>query len=222
MFNLDLITNLPTLERIDGGEYRLYKKEDGTLYPSVTSVIGAMSDSSWLDDWKSRVGEEEAKRVSGRATKRGSIIHQLCEDLVLNKPIDLSKHMPINVLMFRQLEKIIKKSVNNIRGSELFLYSDKLKIAGACDLVADFNNKKSIIDFKTSNKPKSLEDIAGYFLQVAIYCYMLWERTGIMHQQLVVLICVEQAIDGQIFVQDVKDWIKPASEICKKFHKTNF
>jgi hypothetical protein len=35
------------------------------------------------------------------------------------------------------------------------------------------------IDWKTSNSFKHRDDIGGYFLQVAIYAYMFWERTGV-------------------------------------------
>ena len=40
---------------------RVYTTPDGNKYPSVTTVLGAGSDQSWLQEWKDRVGEKEAR-----------------------------------------------------------------------------------------------------------------------------------------------------------------
>jgi len=216
MFDHNLI-ELPRLERIDGA-IRQYKTPTGLLYPSVTTVIGAASDKSGLDDWRRAVGEEEANRVSTRAARRGTEVHRLCEDLVLNRPVDLRREMPFNVQMYRQLEQKLKENVTNIRGSELFLYSDKLKVAGACDLIADYAGKPSIIDFKTSGKNKRKEWIEGYFLQATMYSYMFWERTGILHPQLVIMIAVEEENKAQIFIESATNYLAKAKQICEQFH----
>ena len=216
MFDHDLI-ELPRLERIDGA-IRQYKTPAGLLYPSVTTVIGAASDKSGLDNWRKAVGEEEANRVSTRAARRGTAVHALCEKLVLNETVDLRSEMPFNVHMYRQLERELRAHCGNIRGSALFLYSDKLRVAGACDLIADWDGKKSIIDFKTSGKLKRKDWIEGYFLQCTLYSYMFWERTGIMHSQIVVAIAVEEENEAQIFIENVGNYIDRAKAICDQFH----
>lgn len=218
MFEHNLI-ELPRLERIDGA-IRLYKTPAGVLYPSVTTVISASADKSGLDDWRKAVGEEEANRVSTRAARRGTEVHRLCEDLVLNRPIDLRREMPFNIQMYKQLESKLKENVTNIRGSELFLYSDKLRVAGACDLIADYAGKPSIIDFKTSGKHKKKEWIEGYFLQATLYSYMFWERTGIFHNQIVIMIAVEEESNAQIFIEKASDYIVEAKRICDTYHSS--
>ena len=216
MFNVDLI-ELPSLVRIDG-EQRHYLTPTGEKYPSVTTVLDKTSDKSHLVKWKARVGEEEAARVTKRATTRGTAVHSLCEKYVLNQPIDISKEMPFNVHMFKQLEKFLHANVNNIRGSESSLYSHKLKVAGSCDLIASYRNHAAIIDFKTSNKLKKLEWIENYFLQCAMYSYMFWEMTQQYHPKLVVAIAVEEETEAQIFEQDVNDWIDKAKDRCNRYH----
>ena len=216
MFQHDLI-ELPALVRIDG-EQRHYLTPTGEKYPSVTTVLDKTSDKSHLVKWKARVGEEEAARVTKRATTRGTAVHSLCEKYVLNQPIDISKEMPFNVHMFKQLEKFLHANVNNIRGSESSLYSHKLKVAGSCDLIASYRNHAAIIDFLTSNKLKKLEWIENYFLQCAMYSYMFWEMTQQYHPKLVVAIAVEEETEAQIFEQDVNDWIDKASDRCKRYH----
>lgn len=216
MFNVDLI-ELPKLVRIDG-EQRYYETPTGQKYPSVTTVLDKTSDKSALIAWRKRVGEEEANRVSKRATTRGTAVHLLCEKLVLNEEIDLTKEMPFNVQMFRQLEGFLKENVNNIRGSESSLFSHKLKVAGSCDLIANYKNYAAIIDFKTSNKTKRKDWIENYFLQCAMYSYMFWEMTQLYHPKLVVAIAIEEEDQPQIFEEDVNNWIDKAKDRCKTYH----
>lgn len=216
MFNHDLV-ELPQLVRLDG-EIRHYLTPTGEKYPSVTTVLDKTSDKTALYAWRKRVGEDEANRVSTRATRRGTAVHTLCEKFVLNEPIDLSEEMPFNVHMFKQLERFLQANVNNIRGSESSLFSHKLKVAGSCDLIANYRNHAAIIDFKTSNKNKRKDWIENYFLQCAMYSYMFWEMTQIYHPKLVVAIAVEEEDEAQIFVEDVNDWIDKARDRCTRYH----
>lgn len=219
MFNLNLV-ELPKLKRIDGAT-RLYETPTGEKYPSVTTVLGATSDKTGLYEWKKRVGEEEAARVSRRATTRGTALHSLWEKLVLNEEFDREavrqKHL-MNFHMYEQIEKVLLDNVNNIKSSEGSLFSHKLKVAGSVDLIADYKGKPSIIDFKTSGKEKRKEWISGYFLQTAMYSYMYWEMMQDMHAQLVVMIAVEDSNEAQVFTENASKWIDQARNLCKQYH----
>ncbi len=216
MFRHNLI-ELSSLVRIDG-EQRHYLTPTGEKYPSVTTVLDKTSDKSHLMKWKARVGEEEAARVTKRATTRGTAVHTLCEKYVLNEAIDLSKEMPFNVAMFKQLERFLHANVNDIRVSEGSLYSHKLKVAGSVDLVASYQGKPAIIDFKTSTKLKRLDWIENYLLQASMYSFMLWEMTQIHHPTIVIAISVEEEEQAQIFVENASDWISKARDRCKRYH----
>lgn len=216
MFEHDLI-ELPKLVRIDG-EQRYYETPTGEKYPSVTTVLDKTSDKSALFQWRARVGEEEAARVTKRATTRGTAVHTLCEKLVLNEEVDLTNEMPFNVAMYRQLERFLKKNVNDIRVSEGSLFSHKLKVAGSVDLVASYQGKPAIIDFKTANRNKKREWIENYFLQASMYSFMLWEMTKIYHPTIVIAIAVEEEYDPQIFVDSAANWIDKAKERCTRYH----
>lgn len=222
MFDLNLV-ELPKLKRIDGAT-RLYETPTGEKYPSVTTVLGATEDKSGLFEWKKRVGEEEAARVSRRATTRGTALHSLWEKLVLNEEFDREearqKHL-MNFHMYEQIERILKDDVNNIKCSEGSLFSHKLKIAGSVDLIADYKGKPSIIDFKTSGKPKRKEWISGYFLQTALYSYMYWEMMQDMHAQLVIMIAVEQDNMPAVFTDNASKWIDAARQRVKQYHSMN-
>lgn len=219
MFNVDLL-ELPSLIRIDG-EQRYYETPTGEKYPSVTTVLDKTSDKSHLIAWRKRIGEEEAAKKTARAAGRGTATHLLCEKLVLNEPIDLKDEMPISIHLFKQLEKVLKADVNNIRASEAQLFSHKLKIAGSVDLIATYKNYPAIIDFKTSEKNKRKDWIENYFMQAAMYSYMLYEMTQVYHPWLVVAIAVEEEQDAQVFVEHVNDWISKAKKRCETYHSMN-
>ena len=121
----------PEVIRMDLPEGRRYKVPSGKLYPSVTTVTGHLSNAS-LDAWKKRVGEEEAARISKRATDRGTRIHTLCEDFLKGKnpQADL-----VDMDMWSDLRPVIDK-IDNIHALESKLYSDKLEVAGTVDCIA--------------------------------------------------------------------------------------
>ena len=219
MFNHDFV-ELPKLIRNDGG-IRTYTTPTGEKYPSVTTVLDKTSDKSHLFRWKKRVGEEEAAKITKRASTRGTATHLLCEKLILNKSYNLKDERPIDVHLFKQLEPWLKENVNNIRVSEGSLFSHKLKVAGSVDLIANYKNYAAVIDFKTSLKDKRVEWIENYFMQTAMYSYMFWEMTQIYHPKLVVAIAVEEENRPQIFEEHVNDWITKAQDRCVKYHLIN-
>lgn len=216
MFIIDLI-ELPKLIRNDG-DVRTYETPTGEKYPSVTTVLSKTKDQSHLLAWRKRIGVEAATKITAQAGRRGTATHLLCEKFVLNEDIDLTKEMPVSVHLFTQLQKFLINNVNNIRVSEGSLYSHKLRVAGSVDLVATYRNHAAIIDFKTSGKNKRADWIEDYFIQAAMYSYMLWEMTQMYHPKLVIAIAVEEESEPQIFEQDVHDWITKAKDRCNKYH----
>jgi len=216
-FNHNLVP-LQFLNRIDG-EQRYYETPTGEKYPSVTTVLDKTSDKSALDAWRLRVGEDEAARISKRATVRGTAVHTLCERFVLNEDLRLEHEMPFNVDMFKQLQGFLAADVDNIMASEGQLFSHKLKVAGSCDLIAEYRRKKAIIDFKTSTKPKNVEWIENYFIQATMYSFMFWEMTGIHCPTIVIAIAVEEEDKPQIFVDSAKNWLNAARNRCKLYHE---
>ena len=215
-FKLDLL-DVPVLKRIDG-DIRLYETPTGERYPSVTTVIGALSDKSGLDVWKQRVGEAEAEKIKERSAKRGTAMHNICERFVLNEDLKLKHEMPIPVSMFRQVERVLVEHMDNVRSSEGRLFSHKLKVAGSVDLVADWKGKPAIIDFKTARSERRLEWIDSYMIQTTLYSMLLYEMFGISHPNIAVIIALEDNNYAQVFEDHVKNWIKPAIKMCQDYH----
>lgn len=208
---------LPSLTRIDG-DIRMYETPTGEKYPSVTTVLSAMSDKTALNAWRKRVGEDFANKRTKQAANRGTIVHKLCEEYVFNREVDMSAEMPINKMMYQQLERVLDQNVDNIMVSEGMLYSHKLKIAGSVDLIARWKGKKATIDFKTSFKRKRKEWIENYFMQASMYSFMLWEMTGIACPTIVILIAVEEENECQVFEDSASNWIDKARDMCERYH----
>ena len=137
-------------EYVDGQRY--YVLPDGlTKLKSVTTVLGEKLDKTALLEWKKRIGEEEANRISKIATRRGNAIHSIAERYVLNEERYYSSNeMPVNVDSFIPIKAALDAHVDNILGVELPLWSKALGCAGRTDLVAQYDGITSIIDFKTS------------------------------------------------------------------------
>jgi len=189
------------LERIDSPDGRLYKTPSGESYPSVTTVTGIHSKQSIME-WKKKVGEEAANRISTRAANRGTRIHSLCENWLLGTPSepDIFDHALFSSLI-PQLELI-----DNIHALESPLYSHHLQVAGTVDCIAEYNGKLSVIDFKTSEKLKNRDWIHGYFMQTSAYAVMFEELTGIPVGRMTIIIGVDNE-DPQVFQERRDDWI---------------
>ena len=194
--------NFPELKATTTKEGRRYQVDD-TFYPSVTTVIGHSKKKSIME-WRKRVGEDEANRISKRASTRGNKCHKLAELYLSNKDISKYKDDPLSMGMFHQIKPYIDK-INNIHALEAPLYSHTLKLAGRVDCIAEYEDELAIIDFKTSSKTKREEWIQDYFSQETAYAIMFQELTGQKVKKLVTIIAVETGTP-QIFV--IRDKIK--------------
>ena len=202
-----------SLNQINTAKGRFYETPSGKKYPSVTSVLGMM-DKSGLMEWRKRVGEEEANRVSARASNRGTVIHSLCEQYLYGKDPQPSM---FDQYMFNSLKRHLDR-IDEIHALETRLYSNYLQVAGTVDCVAKFDGKLSVIDFKTSGRVKSKEDIPGYFIQTSAYAVAFEELTGIPVSRLVIIMGVDND-DALVFTEKRDNWIGQFMELREAYGK---
>lgn len=215
-YNLDLITNLPILEQVDIGGKRHYSGVGGKPYPSVTTVLSAdPSSKKGLDRWRKRVGEEEANKVSTQALSKGNDVHEMIERHILGE--EQTKMMPNVKALFAGLRDVADARINNVRMVEGQLFSHHLEVAGTVDLVAEFDGRLSIIDWKTSSKEKPRKFINNYFKQESAYAVMFEERTGIPIEQLVTIIAHPEGT--QVFVEHRDNWIEGFKDLRELYEK---
>lgn len=199
-----------TTESINGRRH--YVLPDGRKFRSVTTVLSEKMDKTALLEWRKKVGEEEAQKISTQAARRGTAVHSIAERYVLNEDNYVLDSMPSGIDSFNSIKILLDKHVDNILGVELPLYSSALETAGRCDLIAEFDGVPSVIDFKTSRKLKKEEWIESYFLQTACYAMMFERLYSIAIPQVVVMIAVDHE-EPQLFVKDRKDYIKRVIDI---------
>ena len=181
---------------------RFYVTPDGNKYPSITTVLSGRAKEG-INAWRQRVGEAVANNIMRTAAKRGTAVHELCENYLNNEELKNQEVLPL--AMFTLLKPELD-NINNIVMQEGGLYSDEWGVAGRVDCIAEYDGKLTVIDFKTSTKEKKEEWIENYFIQCTAYCEMFEERYGRAIDQIAVLIVCE---DGalQTFVKDKKDYL---------------
>jgi hypothetical protein len=199
---------------------RFYTVPSGKAYPSVTTVLAEHSRKG-IEEWTKKVGVEEATRIKNRAGVWGSTFHDMVERHL--KGQDLTEEVqslnPLDRRGFRTFIPLLKR-ITGIRLQEGALYSDELRLAGRVDCVADFDKTLSIIDFKTSRKPKVVSYIENYLMQATAYSIMVQERYGWVPKKLVILICVE-AHKPQVFTCNPSYYIKPLLKYRDLYEKTH-
>lgn len=188
-------------------------------YPSVTTVLAADPEKQKsLAQWRARVGDEEADRVSRHATNRGEIVHQICEDYINNVEDHLSDRFDANA-MFLDLKPKLDDNIGYVVAQEVPLVSHVLRLAGRVDLIAEWDGELSIIDFKTSRKPKKEEWIGDYKKQISAYAAMVYEMTNIAIQRGVVAITVE-GDTPQIFTFNPWSHLRDLHDTIKLYEET--
>ena len=143
----------------------------GEKLPSVTSVIkSTMSeeDKASLENWKERVGHKEANRIKNEASSRGTSMHSYIEDFLRGRINE--SFFENNAQYIRMSKEIIDKGIKGkleeIYGIEATLQNPENKYAGTADLIGVYQGQEAIIDFKQANKPKKVDYIQDYFLQL--------------------------------------------------------
>tara|TARA_B100001996_G_scaffold352564_1_gene313333 strand:+ start:294 stop:968 length:675 start_codon:yes stop_codon:yes gene_type:complete len=210
--------SLPT-ENIDGKRY--YVTPTGEKYPSVTSVTGLMNRKG-IQEWRKRVGEKKANKISTQAARHGTSAHQLFEDYIRNDNFEekFKGAMPTTQQAFISLEKELNQ-IGTVHGLESPLYSHNLQLAGRVDCIAEWDGKLSVIDFKTSAKPKRTEWIQNYFVQETAYAKMFEELTGQRVESIITMIAVSNGT-SQLFIEEPSEKYVEKLQELRGQYKTEY
>lgn len=205
----------------DGGRY--YKTPNGMWYPSVTTVLSSTKDES-IANWRAKVGEQEANKISRQATQRGTYLHSMCEDYLNNVDGYRRGRMPTTLSLFNSIRPIIDENVDVVYGIEMALFSHRLKTAGRTDVFCRFQGMNTILDFKTSTREKKEEWIQNYFIQTTTYAIMAEEMYKdyrvITIPQIAIVIAVEDGeVPYQLFVKKTNDFRDQVYETFDIYHE---
>ena len=206
------------MTRLMEDNVRYYKIDGALSYPSVTSVISFVSRKKFAD-WRARVGEEEANRKTKHATTRGTRLHRVFEEYLMNgdyKSLD-EYNVPLINLMFNTAKSTLDSKLNNIYQQETNMYSSRLCLAGTVDLICEVDGELAIVDFKTSEKTKPEEWLEDYFVQLSAYWAMFSEKTGVCPKKLVVILVAENGDVQIVERRNIMDYLKTLRNYVSQF-----
>lgn len=186
---------------------RWYKTPSGKRYASVTTVLNATApDKAGLREWRKRVGEAEATRITQQAAGEGTRVHAALEKIIQNQwsSFQAAQVMPNVKALLNQMLPVMEAHVTAVHASELALYSDRLRLAGRTDCICSWNGVRTILDFKRSNRPKSFAMVQDYFLQTTAYALMAEELLGVDIPTITILMGVADG-SGPLFWHLEKD-----------------
>ena len=222
MFNyVDGLPKLKSLETKEENGRRFYLLPSGRYVPSVTTMLGYFK-AQRIQEWRDRVGHAEADKIRNRASTRGTKFHNLLEKYLSNEPVNIITEslMPDMKQAFNDIKSTIDR-IDNIHYLETPLYSEKMRLAGRTDVIGEFDGVLSVIDFKTSSKPKTESMIEDYFLQGTCYALMYEERVGIPIDQIVVIMSTDGMEKPQLFVKDKEQYVDKLCIKILKYHLDN-
>jgi len=183
--------NFTQSELIEKDEAHYYQTPSGLIYPSITTLLQktqSKEKQQSLQKWREQ--EIASEYITQQAAIIGSETHKLIEKY-LNGEDFLESSLLLSKAHFSNLLPFINK-INDIRGIELRLYSNKMKLAGTSDCIAKYDGKLSIIDYKTKRSNQKEEWLTDHFIQATSYGVMFKELTGINVEQLVILVSSEK------------------------------
>ena len=188
---------------------------DDELFPSITSILSRMMDSEGLDAWRERVGPDVADHICRSAMNRGNIFHKICEAYLSNNCICKFGNHLLEFAMFEQARPSLER-INDIVGIEMPMISRELVIGGTADIIAKFDGIDSIIDLKSSTKPKQESWCTRFFLQETAYSLMFEEITSKPTEQLVTIIASENGT-VQVLVRNRDDFAQELKQIISQY-----
>ncbi len=187
--------NYNTLTRDETTGKRLYATPDGFKVPSVTTILEKTKPAEAreaLANWRKSVGEAKANQITTEAANRGTRMHSFLERYIKGEELRDSLSNPYAQQSLLMAKKVIADGfgpISEVWGSEVPLYFPEL-YAGTTDCVGIHEGSESILDFKQTNKPKKLEWIDDYFLQLTAYALAHNEVHGTNIRKGVIMMCV--------------------------------
>jgi genome maintenance exonuclease 1 len=188
------------MSRVTEDGQRLYATPDGKRLPSVTTVLDRTKPEekkAALNEWRRRVGVENAQKITTEAANRGTRMHTYLEDYIKQGQLRDRGSNPFGWASHAMAQTVIEdglQNVNEIWGVEIPLYFPSL-YAGTTDGCGLHLNEESILDYKQTNKPKREEWIEDYYLQLTAYALAHNEVYGTNIRKGVVLMCVKPPVD---------------------------
>jgi len=211
------------LKRVEVDGKRRYAAPGGAPVASVTTILSNTKDMSHLIAWKKRVGEQKAQEIVTEASGVGTRMHHYLEKYVEtgewpqpgSNPYAQQAHMMATTIKVHAMD-----DVDEIWGSEVPLYVPNI-YAGTTDLVGVYKGNPCIMDFKQTNKPKKLEWVEDYFLQLTAYAIAHNEVHGTDIREGHIFMCSRAGEYQQfdLWPDEFAEWEQEWWNRCKQYYE---
>lgn len=196
-----MFTHLPSQYKTVNRTRRLVF--DGQAYPSVSTILAATkpeADRLALQKWRTRVGYAQAQQISTQACRRGTSIHT-----AINLFLD-GQDLPDDVTdnLYWHSIKPVLESVDRVHLLESAVYHAEQGYAGRLDCLGTWQGELCLFDWKTASKPKKLEWISDYCLQVTAYTAAVNHLYDVQIERALIAIALEDQ-SAQVFLLDADD-----------------
>ena len=193
--------NYTPVPRVEVNGKRFYATPDGNKLPSVTTILDKTKPAEKiqaLQEWRRRVGEQKAQQITTEAANRGTRMHSYLEHYVKHGKLKERGTNPFSWASHAMAQVVIKEGLDNrvdeFWGYEVPLYFPSV-YAGTTDAAGIHLNEEAILDYKQTNKPKKIEWIEDYFLQLCAYAEAHNELHSTQIKKGVILMCVKPETD---------------------------
>ncbi len=172
---------------------------EGNCYPGITTVLSATKpyeEKKRLWDWQDRIGKAAAQKITTTSARSGTKIHKIIKSHLKQEPYELPEGLDS---FWNSIEPVLTE-IDEVLLVEGAVWHP-LKFAGYPDAVMVYDGELCVCDWKTARRPKQLEWIGDYCMQVAAYCYAVnwvYRDTGIKIEKGMIAIALEDH-PAQIF-----------------------
>ena len=215
MFN-HIPISTPIMETAYEDNLHFYKI-NGVKYPSITTILHSFPNEG-INQWKLRT--PNWKEIQDESFKVGTALHEKIESYLKNKDHDKDMEL-LPMKLFYNLKPELDK-IDNIRCQERYLYEPNLRVAGAVDCIAEYEDELCVIDFKNSRKEKKnwMVKKSGYYLQLNAYARMFKHCTNIEIENGIIMIADWQG-GVNIHKIKIKDYDEDLDVLIEQYYGLN-
>lgn len=182
---------------------------NGVVVPRTTHILSSMIHEEYLMQWANVLGLYKRKKYEEERDKAafiGSCTHESIEYYMKNSSYNLESFGIKDIQSYNMIENAIKSyilwyetiskdNIVEIIGQEQQLVCPWF--GGTYDMIISINNKKYLVDFKTSNHIGY-----KYFLQMAAYKFMLNNYYNFYIDGVIILQLDKKSVSFEEYVLD--------------------
>lgn len=193
-----MFTHIPTKYKIVDRKRRLIF--DGRVYPSVSTILSATKperDRLALQRWRQRIGTKKAQQISTQACRRGTSLHTAINYFLAGRelPEDVRENP------YWHSMRSVLETISRVHLLESAVYHAELEYAGRFDCLGEWQGNLCVFDWKTATKPKRIDWIADYCLQITAYTAAINHLYDVQIDRALIAIALEDR-SAQLFLLD--------------------